>query len=186
MDVKKAIENRRAYRSFDHIDITKELIKDLAECARLAPSCFNNQPWRYIFVHEKEILDKMHTALSPGNDWGKYSSMIIAVLSKNEMDCQMKDGREYYAYDVGTATGFMILRATELGIVLHPIAGYDPVKVREILKIPDDLSVMTLLIAGKHSDKISPVLSEKQIESEKNRPERLDPEKIFSENKYNF
>jgi nitroreductase len=50
MDVKRAIEERRAYRSLDPAGITDDLINDLAESARLAPSCFNNQPWRFVFV----------------------------------------------------------------------------------------------------------------------------------------
>jgi nitroreductase len=186
MDVKKIIEQRRGYRSFDPVNISTDMIRDLAECAQLAPSCFNNQPWRYIFVHNPDVLKKMHTALSQGNEWAQSGSMIIAVLSKKEMGCVMKDGREYFTYDVGTATGFMILRATEMGLVAHPIAGYNPVKVKEILGIPEDLTVVTLVIVGKHSDKINPILSEKQIEAEKKRPERLTLEKIYSEDTYNL
>ncbi|MCX6667449.1 MAG: nitroreductase family protein, partial [Euryarchaeota archaeon] len=49
MDVKEAIKKRRAYRSFLPVEITKDLINDLAECAQLTASCFNNQPWRYVF-----------------------------------------------------------------------------------------------------------------------------------------
>ncbi|MCK5260649.1 MAG: nitroreductase family protein [Thermoplasmatales archaeon] len=48
MDVKQAIIKRRAYRSLEPVEITEELIYDLAECARLTASCFNNQPWRYV------------------------------------------------------------------------------------------------------------------------------------------
>jgi nitroreductase len=186
MDIKTTIEKRRAYRSFQHTEITPGIVKDLAECAQLAPSCFNNQPWRYIFVYEPDMLKKMHAALSKGNEWAQYASMIIAVLSKKDMDCLMKDGREYYAYDVGMATGFMILRATEMELVAHPIAGYDPVKVKEILNIPDEFSVITLVIVGKHSNEMTPVLSEKQIESEKKRPDRLELKKIYSVNKFEF
>ena len=186
MELKEIIDQRRAYRSFIHTDITPDIVRDLAECARLAPSCFNNQPWRYIFVYEPDMLKKMHEALSKGNEWAQYASMIIAVLSKKDMDCMMKDGREYYAFDVGMATGFLILRATDMGLVAHPIAGYDTVKVREILGIPEDLSVITLVIVGKHSDEMTPVLSEKQIESEKKRPERLALENIYCENRYGF
>ena len=50
MDVKKAITNRRAYRSLKAVEITEELIMDLAECAQITPSCFNNQPWRFLFL----------------------------------------------------------------------------------------------------------------------------------------
>lgn len=184
MDIKNIIQQRRAYRSLEPVIITKEMIIDLAECAQLAPSCNNNQPWRYIFVNDESVLIKMHAALPTGNAWAKAASMIIVVLSKKDMDCVMKDGREYYAYDTGAATGFLILRATEMGLVAHCIAGYDPVIVKDVLSIPADLNVITLLIVGKHSEKMNPLLSEKQIESESKRPERLSLDKIFSENIY--
>jgi nitroreductase len=183
MKVRQAIMKRRAYRSLEPIEITEEFIFDLAECAQLSASCFNNQPWRYVFVYDLKVLKEMHEALSPGNEWAKDASMIIAVFSKKDNDCIIKD-REYYMFDTGMATAFLILRATELGLVAHPIAGYSPKKVREILHIPDDMNVITLVIVGKHSAKISSVLSDKQREWEQQRPKRLSMRKIAYMNKY--
>jgi len=85
MDVKKAIEQRRAYRSFEKVKISKELITDLASCAQITASCFNNQPWRYIFVYDSATLNKLHEALSSGNEWAKKASMIIVVIGKKMM-----------------------------------------------------------------------------------------------------
>jgi nitroreductase len=183
MDVKKAIKKRRAYRSFEPVKITKDLIHDLAECARLSASCFNNQPWRYIFVYDPKILKKMHAALSSGNEWAQAASMIIVVVSKKDFDCVIHD-REYYLFDTGMATAFLILRATELGLVAHPIAGYSPRKTREILNIPEDMDVVTLVIIGKHSHHISPVLSDKQVTAETTRPERLPLDQFVYLNKF--
>ncbi len=183
MEVKEAINQRRAFRSLEPVQITEGLVKDLAECAKLTCSCFNNQPWRFVFVYEPEMLKKMHEALPKGNAWCKSASMIIAVFSKKELDCQIK-GRDYYLFDTGMATAFIILRATELGLVAHPIAGYKESMVKEILGIPEDMTVITLVNIGKHSDKINPVLSEKQIADEKNRPERMPIEKFAFMNQY--
>ena len=171
MNVKEAIEKRRAYRSLKPVKITKDLIYDLAKCAQITASCFNNQPWRYIFVYDPEMLKKMHEVLSSGNTWAHKASMIIVAVGKKDDDCVIRD-RIYYRFDIGMATEAMILRATELGLVAHPIAGYSPKKTREILEIPEDYDVITLVIVGKHSYKIDPVLSEKQIKAEKERPER--------------
>jgi nitroreductase len=183
MDVKEAIEKRRAYRSLEPVQITEELINDLAECAQITASCFNNQPWRYIFVYDPKMLEKMHEALSSGNEWAQKASMIIVVLGKQEDDCVIHD-RIYYRFDIGMATMAIILRATELGLVAHPIAGYSPRKTREILGIPEDVDVITLVIVGKHSDKIDPVLSEKQVEAEKERPERIPIDDFVYINRY--
>lgn len=183
MDVKNAIYTRRAYRSLAPADITEALIDDLAESAQLFCSCFNNQPWRYVFVYDSEMLKKMHGALSTGNEWARAASMIIAVFSKPELDCMIK-GRNYYLFDTGMASAAMILRATELGLVAHPIAGYSPKKTKEILGIPDEMEVITLIIVGKHSTTVSPVLSDKQKEAEKKRPKRLSLEKFVYKNSY--
>ncbi len=183
MDVHEAIKKRRAYRSLEPTEITDELIKDLAYHSSLAPSCFNNQPWRFIFVYNKEMLKKMHAALSSGNEWAHDASMIVGVYSKKDYDCIIR-GREYYLFDTGMATAFLILRATELGLVAHPIAGYSPKKVKEVLGIPEDKMVITLVIMGTHSREISTVLSEKQREAEIERPERKPFEEIANMNLY--
>jgi len=183
LDVKEAIEKRRAFRSLKPVKITKKLINDLAGSAQLAASCFNNQPWRYIFVYETEMLKKMHDALSEGNKWAYKASLIIVILGKQEDDCVIRD-RIYYRFDIGMATAHMILRATELGLVAHPIAGYSPRKTREILRIPEDIDVIALVIIGKHSDKINPDMSDKQVIAEKERPERIPIKSFVFHNKY--
>jgi nitroreductase len=184
MNVVEAIETRRAYRSFAPVEITPELLADLARCAQLAPSCNNNQPWRFVFVHGPEALAAFHPALnSPGNDWAKSASLIIAVFSRKEDDCIIRD-REYHLFGDGLATAFMILRATELGLVAHPIAGYSPKKVREILGIPDEYQIITLINIGKHAAEINPVMSPKQIEQESVRPERKPFAEFAFDNRY--
>jgi len=183
MDVIKAVHKRRAYRSLVPVEITSDLIKDLAESARLSPSCFNNQPWRFIFVHDPGVLTSMHEALSSGNKWAFDASMIIVVFSRKEDDCMIKN-RIYHQFDCGLAAGFLILRATELGYVAHPIAGFSPKKTRAILGIPDEYDVITLIIFGRHSDSISSVLSDKQKASEKKRPRRKGLDRIVYLDKY--
>jgi len=183
MNVKEAISKRRAYRSLSPVEITPELLDDLANCANLSASCFNNQPWNYIFVYKPDILKKMHDALSSGNEWAYKASMIIVVLGKKDDDCVIKD-RIYYRFDIGMATAHMILRATEIGLVAHPIAGYSQRKTREILDIPEDVDVIALVIIGKHNEIISSALSDKQIEAEKKRPKRRSIESFIFHNKY--
>ena len=183
MDVKEAIQNRRAYRSLEPVEITDDLISELATAAQLTPSCFNNQPWKFVFIYEKDMLLKMREALSKGNIWVHNASLIIAVFGKKEDDCDLK-GREYYLFDIGMACGFLQLRATELGLVAHPIAGYSEDKVKEILGIPEEMKVITLINVGKKSDTVSELLSEKQVEAEKRRPERKPIDEFFYRNRY--
>jgi nitroreductase len=184
MDVKEIIEKRRAFRSLDPVEISKELITDLAEMVRIAPSCANKQPWNYIFVYERDKLQALFTTLSGGNKWVEKASMIIAVFSKPENDCIIGE-RQYYLFDTGIATSFLILRATELGLVAHPIAGFNEKKAKEKLKIPEEYRLITLVVIGKHSKTLNPVLSESMKLGEKQRPPRKKLVDFIYFNSYN-
>ena len=172
MDFKEVAKRRRSYRSLKTCEIDDDLIQELAQSASLAPSCYNNQPWRFVFVNKKNVLERLFGAIPKGNAWVKSASMIIAVVSKKDDDCFI-NGREYYLFDTGMATAFLMLSATDLGLIAHPIAGYNEEKVKEVLDIPDDMTVITLVIVGEKSEDINPVLSDTQIKAEKERPERL-------------
>lgn len=172
MDVQNAIAARRAFRSLAPVDVTDELIHDLTRHAGLAPSCSNNQPWRFVFVRGAAALSALHEALNPSNAWTKAASAIVVVCGRVEDDCVIKD-REYTFFDLGMGSAFLILRATELGLVAHPIAGFSPKKAREILGIPDVYRVMTMIALGRKAETLSLVLSPKQIHEESERPARL-------------
>ncbi|MGV9173043.1 MAG: nitroreductase family protein [Promethearchaeia archaeon] len=183
MDVHEAIDKRRAYRSLAPVKITDDLIADLAHSAQIAPSCMNNQPWQFIFVYEKEILEELFTTLSSGNKWIEEASMMIAVISKPKADCIIKN-RKYYLFDTGLATSQMILRATELGLIAHPIAGFNEEEAKDILDVPPEKRLITFVNIGKHSEEINPVLSEDMKLGEKQRPPRKSLEEFVFRNKY--
>ncbi len=111
MDVKEAIEKRRAFRCLEKTDVSDDVISELVRAAQLSPSCFNNQPWRFVFVKNEEILEKLKEALNKGNEWAYAASVVIAVITKKEFDCVIKY-REYYLFDTGMAVYAMLLRAT--------------------------------------------------------------------------
>lgn len=183
MNVTDVIHSRRAYRSLKPVEISNELVVDLALHAGLSASCNNKQPWRFVFVYDKEKLDEVKSALSRGNKWAELSSMIIAVFSRPEDDCQIRT-RIYHQFDLGMSVAYLILRATELGLVAHPIAGFKPKRVREILGIPDGFTLLSLIIVGKKAELIHPYLNEGQVEHEKERPERLPLEEYAFHNVY--
>ena len=184
MDVLEAINKRRANRSFDPIEVTDDLVRDLASVAQIAPSCLNSQPWRFIFIYGKENIEKILPALSKRNQvWIKHASLIIAVFSKVNDDCVIEE-REYYLFDTGLASAFIFLRATELGLIAHPIAGFNEAKAKQLLKIPDDMRLITFINIGKKSDIINPDLSEPQKLGEKQRPPRKTLSKFVFINQY--
>ena len=173
MDVSAAIKKRRAFRALTSFKVTDDFIHDLSEHAGLAQSCFNKQPWNFIFVRGENVLKKIYKTLSAGNQWAAHAPLIIAVYSKAKDDCVIED-RVYNMLDTGFAVQNLILRATELGYVAHPIAGYDQKKVAKTLKIQDEYQVITLVIVGKHDISDMSYLNEHQRDTENKRPDRKD------------
>lgn len=171
MEVVEAIRTRRARRALQVKPVEDEKVEALIEAARLSASCFNNQPWRLIFVRGEEALKSVKGAMSRGNEWTSRSPLIIVVTCREEDDCKLSDRRNYFMFDCGLAIGQLELRATELGLLAHPIAGYDPLKVKAALGIPEAYVVMTLVICG-YLGGDEALLSEKQKGWERSRPER--------------
>lgn len=178
MMVHEAILSRRAKRVLDPSrPISEEVIDALVQAMRLSPSCFNNQPYRPVFVYGKDALDSIKTALAKGNEWATKATLIIVIASRAADDCVIGD-RQYFLFDCGLAIGEMMLRATELGLIAHPIAGFSPKKARELLGIPDEYTVIAFIICGYPGTDDS-LLSEKQKEAEISRPERKPIGEIF-------
>jgi len=171
MEVAEAIRSRRARRTIDGRKIEDDKRNALVEAARLSASCFNNQPWRFVFCSEDGSLPAVRAALGRGNAWATKAPLIIALASKESDDCQLSDRRNYYQFSCGLAVGQLELQATELGLIAHPIAGYDPAKVKSALGIPEEFVVITLIICGYLGTDQS-LLSDKQKASEGERPER--------------
>lgn len=183
MNVKDALEARRAYRALAPVEITDELVKELGTAAQLMPSCFNNQPWKFVFVRSKEALAGVHAALSAHNDWVKKASLIIAAFARKENDCVVKE-REYYLFDLGQAVAAIQLRAAELGLVAHPIAGFDNEKVRLALGIPEGNTVLTIVNVGKKSADLEGLTPPQAAQETGPRPARLPLENILSVDVY--
>lgn len=171
MDVAEAVRTRRARRVVSERPVEDDKIDSLIEAARLSASCFNNQPWRVVLAKGSEALSKAKETLSKGNVWATRAPLILIVSAKPPDDCQLSDKRDYFLFSTGLAVGQLELRATELGLIAHPIAGYDPLKAKAAFGIPEDHVVIAYVIVGYPGTDDS-LLSDKQKEAEKVRPER--------------
>jgi len=168
------VTKRRSVRSFAPVEVSETIIRYLATVASLAPSCSNKQPWRFVFVRSPEMLERMFATLTPGNAaWARQASLIVAVWSKVDLDCRTPDGRDYFQFDTGMASAFLMLGATARKLENHPIAGFDPQAAREVLALPPEAQIITLVVMGGHSDVLSSALTDWQVKAEIERPPRL-------------
>ena len=172
---------RRSTRAISSETLSEEELGRLAEAATLAPSCFNNQPWR-IVIATGDVLEEVKGALSRGNAWALSSPAIVALAAAKEDDCEIPDGRSYSLFDTGLAAENLMLQATRMGLVAHPIAGFEQAKVRAALKVPKKSTVIVLIVLGRPGDISN--LSEKHQETEAGPRQRRHMDELVGWNRY--
>jgi glutaredoxin-dependent peroxiredoxin len=73
---------------------------------------------------------------------------IVCVATEAELDCRLSGRREYALFDAGLAVQNLLLQATREGLVAHPIAGFKPVEIKNLLGIPKKYTLITLVVLG--------------------------------------
>lgn len=142
-----SIARRVSTRAFSIDSVPQELIDSFLEAARWAPSYGNRQPTRFVVVRDPNVLAGIHAALTRGNAYAKRAPLLIAVCGAPEWG-QIVAGREYYLMDAGLAVENLLLQAVELGLVGHPMGGFDEATVRQVLGIPASVRVIALVALG--------------------------------------
>jgi nitroreductase len=178
------IDMRRAKRALSEKRIPQEVIERIMTAATFAPSCFNNQSWRFLVVSDDEMLKKIHTALPDANYWVKKAPLVVIVVTKPDLDCQLSDRRDYALFDCGLATENLMLQAFREGLFAHAIAGFDPFKVKAGFNIPDDFIVITLVAVGYPGD--DSFLNPKHKELEYSPRDRKPESEVIGYNKWEF
>lgn len=140
METLEAINKRTSLKT--HLstrDVEKEKIVKVLEAARLAPSATNEQPWRFVVVKGKENVDNVVSKASMmGRKVFEEAPVLILVFVKPK-DYIFPDGKSFYLLDIGLAMENILLAATDLGLISHPMAALDEGKLKEILGVPDEM-----------------------------------------------
>lgn len=178
------INKRRAYRALSDKKIPQEVIKRIMTAATYAPSCFNNQSWRFLVATDGEALNKVFGSLSEGNYWFKKAQAAVVAATKPDIDCQLSDRRDYALFDCGLAVENLLLQGFKEGLYAHAIAGYDPIKIKEAFHIPEEYIVITLVALGYPGDDKS--LNEKHKELEHSKRIRKPESEVICYNTWNL
>ncbi len=150
MDENSAFFMRHSRRAYLDKPVPQEALERIIEKVRWSPSNSNNQPWRFIFVRDKQTHDRLvDEALSRGNNWAKAAPIIIVVYSKESLDVVREDDPiKYYQFDTGMATMALLLASVEEGMMPHPMGGYRAPDVKKVLGIPEDYHVICVVALG--------------------------------------
>ncbi len=146
------IKKRRSIRHFDSKKIPDELMERILEAGRWAPSGANAQPWRFIVVTKKETLE----AIARNCFYTIFKSRHVGEAGDVVVICADPDaGSKTYHLDAAIAGTNMTLVATSLGIGSCWIGAFDEQALRDILHIPQNLSLIVLIAFGYEVGKAS-------------------------------
>jgi nitroreductase len=108
-EIVREIDLRRARRALDTKPIPKEVLDRILQAALIAPSCFNNQPWRFVVVNDRDTLKSVKEYLPEGNYWARQSPCIVCAATEKELDCSLSGRREYALFDTGLAVENLVV-----------------------------------------------------------------------------
>ncbi len=150
-DIMEEIKTRFANRALKVDDVSQETLEALVEAASFAPSCFNEQPWRFL-VAKGERKEKLCAVLTPQNqEWACRAPALMLLCAKKTFT-QGGKPNFWHLSDAGCALGFLMLEAERRGLTAHPMAGFDRKKARETFDIPEDLEVVAAVAVGYPGD----------------------------------
>ncbi len=79
MNFKELVEERRSVRRYSDREVEQSKLDYILECARLAPSAVNRQPWHFAVVRSREARERLQRCY--GRDWLSTAPVCIVVLA---------------------------------------------------------------------------------------------------------
>lgn len=173
MQLIQAIKKRRSIRRYQDIGVAKELIEDLIDCARIAPSAKNRQPWEFVIVQDnvknqiaEMMLKREETPERKRNQLGssvkatariiKQAPILILVFKPKDAYWQTGD-----TLSIGAAIEHICLRATDLGL--------GSLWIRDTIYVQEEIEK---LVGYENKEMVSAICIGYTNESPKERPKK--------------
>lgn len=143
MDAIECLKTRRSRRRYIAEPIAREVIEDIVDCGRLAPTARNDQPWEFVVVEDQATRDRLAELATYGKFLGQ-SPVCIAVLCRPEGGHGLEDGC--------AATTNIVNAARAHGLGTCWIAGWERVYSRDVVSLlggNESLALVSLIALGK-------------------------------------
>lgn len=131
--------------------VSREQLLALLEAARWAPSCFGDQPWRYLVwdrFRDSAAWQQAFECLAEGNQgWVRNAPIVLLSLAAPNFGHNGQPNR-WAQHDTGAASENLCLQATALGLVAHQMGGFDPERAKTRFNIPADHACMAMIAVG--------------------------------------
>jgi nitroreductase len=152
------LKKRRSVRSYKKNEVEAEKLSILVQSALLSPTSRNLQPWEFVVVTDKDTLVKLSRSKEDGSGFLKNAPLCIVVIAD-------PDKSDVWVEDASIASIIIQLTAESLGLSScwiqirkrkHKNGLTAEQYVREILRIPENMSVESIIAVGYSDEKPGP------------------------------
>jgi nitroreductase len=151
---------RQSVRAYNSKPVEQEKINRCLEAARIAPSACNAQPWYYIVFDEPDIREKVaretYSSIVSFNKFALQAPVIVMVVMEKPTAVSQIGGRikkkEYALIDIGISAEHFCLQAVEEGLGTCMMGWFNEKKLKKMLNIPDQRSIVLLITLGYPAD----------------------------------
>ncbi|MDE0267905.1 MAG: nitroreductase family protein [Acidimicrobiaceae bacterium] len=139
--------NRWSPRSFSNRPVAEEQLAAIFEAARWAPSCYNEQPWYYVYETDGENRQDILNIFTERNrQWAQRAPVVGLVIARTTLEGGSGRTRDF---DVGSATMAMLIQATMFGLYAHLMGGIHVDDAHELLDInPEEAKIICGFVIG--------------------------------------
>jgi nitroreductase len=147
-------KNRYSCRDYKNQQIEEDKLNQVLEAGRIAPSAKNLQPWRFIVVQEKNLLEKIKGCY--GRTWIQSAPTVLVICGDHKTAWYRADGKDHTNVDISIAIDHITLAATDQGLATCWICKFNAMQVGEILQLPEGVEPIALIPIGYPNDSTDP------------------------------
>src|SRR6185295_7860289 len=154
---------------------TRDQLIALIEAARWAPSCFGDEPWRYLVWDKSTDLPGWQAAfdcLVAGNQTWVTNAPVLMLSCANSVFAHNGKPNRWGQHDTGMASLSLCLQAVALGLAAHQMGGFDAEQARTAFAIPAGYTPMAMIAIGYQADPdfLPDAVKEKELAPRKRKP----------------
>ncbi|MBF0396140.1 MAG: nitroreductase family protein [Desulfobacterales bacterium] len=155
-ELTKVIKERRSIRNYEEKDVSEELIMQILESVKWAPSWANTQCWEIVVVRDQEIKNKLKETIMPGNPGMKTltTAPVVLAICGRLKESGFYSGNpttkfgDWFMFDLGIVSQNISLKAHDLGLGTLIIGLFDHEKAKLALGVPDNNEIVALIPVG--------------------------------------
>ncbi|MHC4777604.1 MAG: nitroreductase family protein [Planctomycetota bacterium] len=155
METEECIKGRRSVREFSTDPVTDEMIREIVDLTRFAPSWVNSQCVRFLVLREEKIRDELAETMStrnPARGAVRRAPSVVVFIARESLAGYKKgepvDDRSWHMFDTGVAVQTFCLAAHLRGCGTVIVGYFDHRKAARLLDIPPGYEVVAFTPLG--------------------------------------